>query len=58
MKYIHFQKLIANSMGDLNLQLLFQLFLSFQKNESHFYGSMSERVKGMVVPTFSAVIMS
>jgi hypothetical protein len=37
-------------MGDLNRQLLFQLFLSFpvfQKNESHFYGSMSERVKGV-----------
>jgi hypothetical protein len=43
-----FQKLIANSMGDLNLQLFFNYFFllrSFQKYESHFYGSMSKGVK-------------
>jgi hypothetical protein len=35
-------------MGDLNLELQFRLFLSFpvfSKNESHFYGSMSQGVE-------------
>jgi hypothetical protein len=35
-------------MGNLNLELLFQLFMSspvFSKNESQFYGSMPEKVK-------------